>query len=144
MLRKDEKLVSCRDDDARTPLHNAARCGQVGVVELLLSNGATPDARDDEGNTPLHRVYAHAKVAEVLLSHGVPVDIRDDRGQTPLHRAAYYGCPDVIQVLLDNGADVNARDNSGRTPFTTAINGISTEEHIDKSGTLLKRHGATQ
>ncbi len=35
-------------------MHMAASIGAVSMVELLLMNGANPDARDFEGRLPLH------------------------------------------------------------------------------------------
>jgi ankyrin repeat protein len=39
--------------DGATPLHAAAKEGQVGVAELLIAQGADVNAGDDRGATPL-------------------------------------------------------------------------------------------
>ena len=36
------------------------RCGQVGVVKLLLTKGEFVDAKDEEGETPLHKAARQA------------------------------------------------------------------------------------
>jgi ankyrin repeat protein len=45
--------VNARSDRKSTPLHDAARMANVKLTQLLLENGATPDARDRDGTTPL-------------------------------------------------------------------------------------------
>ena len=37
-----------------------ARCGQLGVVKLLLGKGEFVDAKDEEGETPLHKAARQA------------------------------------------------------------------------------------
>ena len=47
---------NAREDDGRTPLHNAARKSSktAGVVSTPLDAGSDPNARDEDGQTPLH------------------------------------------------------------------------------------------
>lgn len=40
----------------RTPLHYAAKRGQLECVRLLLKYGANPNAKDSDGYTPIHYV----------------------------------------------------------------------------------------
>ena len=42
------------------PLTLWTRCGQVGVVKLLLAKGEFVDAKDEEGDTPLHKAAGQA------------------------------------------------------------------------------------
>ena len=39
---------------AATPLHDAARQGDVTAIATLLDAGADPNAQDDRGVAPLH------------------------------------------------------------------------------------------
>ena len=39
-----------------TPLHRAAYCGHVQIVQLLLDNGAKVEAADSDQKTALHKV----------------------------------------------------------------------------------------
>ncbi len=65
----------------------AAEYGSAGMIETLLSNGASVNIRDD----PKTSIDATA-------------------GYTPLHAAAWHGNLNAIRVLLDHGADVRARE----------------------------------
>jgi ankyrin len=56
----------------QTPLHIAARMGNVDNVVLLLQHGANPDATTKDNYTPLHIAAkeGHEEVVSVLLDHG--------------------------------------------------------------------------
>jgi ankyrin repeat protein len=66
--------VNALTERKSTPLHDAARLGNLTLVQLLLENGAKPDARDREGKTPwdwsreLNWSNA-AEVQKLLLKH---------------------------------------------------------------------------
>ncbi len=68
----DPDLVSMRGRMHETPLHWAARHGQMDVVELLLAHNADVNAKDREGETPLQWAVTDGKteVAELLRQHG--------------------------------------------------------------------------
>lgn len=57
-----------------TPLHVAAAGGSVGIVDLLIRNGAQHDIMDDQGQTAFHVAAAngHTSVALVLLHEQEP------------------------------------------------------------------------
>jgi ankyrin repeat protein len=76
----------------RSPLYNAARKGNLRVVEMLL---------------------AHPRL---------DVNINDRMGNTPLHSAARAGHEDVIKCLLvHKDVDVQSKNLSGRTPLDEAF-----------------------
>ena len=54
-----------------TPLHIAAKYGQLKVAKLLLQKEANPDVQGKNGLTPLHVAthYNHVSVALLLLSN---------------------------------------------------------------------------
>lgn len=58
-----------------TPLHQATRSGELGLVEVLLQRGANPNSKDGFGLTPLdyakqYQPEGYAKIAALLNSHG--------------------------------------------------------------------------
>ncbi|KAK2571650.1 Transient receptor potential cation channel subfamily A member 1 [Acropora cervicornis] len=74
----------------QSPLHYAARKGNLRVIEVLLTEGK------------------------------VPVNLEDNDKATPLHTAALVGQTQVIHKLIYNGGDLSLRDNDGFTPFHLA------------------------
>lgn len=69
-----------------TPLMYAAQSGSVELCELLLLNGARPNATEDEGRTALHFAASAASkgACTVLLRRGAKPDQVDDEGRRPL------------------------------------------------------------
>jgi ankyrin repeat protein len=77
-----------------TPLHLAARKGDVGMCRALLQHGATADARTLGGLTPLlccsaaaYKGSFHHLAAAELIQHGASIIARDHNGDTPMHLA---------------------------------------------------------
>ena len=46
--------VNIKGCDGMMPLHVAAKYNSLGVVQILLTLGASLDAQDDDNQTPLH------------------------------------------------------------------------------------------
>lgn len=63
--------------EQQTPLHIAARLGNVDNVVLLLQHGAKPDATTKDLYTPLHIAAkeGHEEVASVLLEHDANLNL---------------------------------------------------------------------
>ena len=82
---------NARNNNGRTPLHNAAQGEAPALVSALVKAGAKVNVRDARG------------------------------GRTSLHLAAWFGKnPAVVTVLLEAGADPAARDKAGKTPWDYA------------------------
>lgn len=130
----------------RTPLFIAARIGNLGIVKLLVENGATLDPE-----ALYAAIYKNKKtVIEYLVAKNckVPMDfeklgglliqaseyknkvaldflkqfvsIRNESQQTQLHQAVYNYNVKLTELLLEYGADINAVDKDGNTPFVIA------------------------
>jgi len=103
----------------------------LSVVQLLLHNGADPDAQREciesscRSKFPLHIAAADcdSDLVELLLQHGANVDVTDADGNTALHHSIVYRWNDVksvVYVLLEKKADVNIVNRSGETPLYAA------------------------
>ena len=104
-------------------LYEAAGAGDLAVIERLLADGASADARGQNAETPLvaAALAGNVKVAELLLAHRADVRARNAGGFTPLHAAAFSGSVPVAVLLLDRGAPLDDADNkAGVTPLLVA------------------------
>lgn len=121
------KVAQCIDElmDAkgRSSLINAARSGNINVVERLLEAGMDPNIHyETHGWTPLYAAsrQGHLEIVKKLLEHGANVDERINSGATALHGACASGQEQVARVLLENHARTNLTTRNGETPLHTA------------------------
>lgn len=106
---------------ADEPLRLAIKNGHSECAELLLRNGADPNARYFLGSeinliSPLNVTFM-----EMLLRHGAHPDARDRAGLTPLMKACRH--PQgyaAAKLLISYGADVNAM-TSERHDFRSVL-----------------------
>ncbi len=90
-------------------LHMAARFGALKNVELLVENGANPNAKSLEGLTPLHEASKEGRkpVVQYLISKKVDINPLDRDGYTPMDWAEAMGAgstfPEVAKVLQKAG-----------------------------------------
>ncbi|KAH7308422.1 hypothetical protein B0I35DRAFT_380188, partial [Stachybotrys elegans] len=100
----------------------ASRTGQISMVGLLLSNGASTNSRNKNGSTPLSLASqnGHEAVVKTLLEGGADVNASDEDGWTSLMIASRNGHRAVVEALIANGADVNASNKDGWTSLMAA------------------------
>ena len=114
-----------RDEQQRTPLHQAVLGNSVGLVGLLIEHGADVNARDDQGFTPLHfaaQEYA-PEIARILVGKEADVNARDEDGNSVLWRAVAgaRGRNDIVRLLLEKGASAEQPNLAGVTPKELAL-----------------------
>ncbi|MFB3891975.1 MAG: ankyrin repeat domain-containing protein [Phycisphaerae bacterium] len=117
-----------------SPLHFAARAGNIPIAEILLKGGADINAEDYvfQKKTPL--VYAQdagkTAMVEFLKSKGAStVNLKE-----AAWRAAYFGKADDLRGILDQGFDVNEKWASGTLLHTAAAEG-----HMEVAKLLIDR-----
>lgn len=88
--------INATDSMGRTPLHQAARSGNVDVVKFLVSHGAAVNSTVT--NSPGLPLFLLKSTSRPIHYYHV----------TPLHAAAQGGSCEVVKVLLESGADVTA------------------------------------
>ena len=103
----------------RRLLHAACECGNIALVQFLLSNGADTNARSSlRAETSLHAaaMRGHGAVCEALLAHGADLGAHDSYANSPLMRTCLHeNTLPAMQVLLRHGAPVDDRLPDGRT-----------------------------
>jgi ankyrin repeat protein len=138
LLASDPKLISDKDKNGDTPLHQAALHGQIAVAQVLIDAGANVNAKnnyapfipDDLGKEfssnnhqdPVILLHSQASnTTHALNTQGVTEnDLKD--GYTPLDLAEFAANHNkLVQLLVAHGADVNARATSGATPLFWAV-----------------------
>lgn len=117
-----------------TPLHLAAKSGNVAMMHNLVMAGAKVDEPDRRMRTPLHVAVenGHEAAADYLLANKANVNAKNIDGTTPLMLANRAS---MAQSLLASKAEVNARDNAGKTALQGAVEAAN-EELV---GMLLRR-----
>lgn len=128
-------------DTLITPLHLAAKHGQVELVQALLTRGADVHARRVDGRTPLmcaaRRVRSeNSEIAEVLLDYGSNLEAMDVLYKTPLMHAILRNNHNIIDIFLRRGANLMARTLVGSTPLHFACRNNDAQY---KSLTILLR-----
>ena len=105
----------CATDPTRreAPIHTAARCGSLAIVELLVLHGANLGLVDSSGRTALHSAAAagHSAILKFLLdaSGDVFIEQMNDCGMTCLHLAVQNNKLDCVRALLEFAADADER-----------------------------------
>lgn len=137
----DVNLHTRFDGQEVTPLRAAIRGSDRGLIELLLSAGATISGLDFGEAVDLGRV----DVAQMLLEHGFePGAATGGRGvaglpmrERLLMNAAERGDVPAITFLADHGANVNCERRFGnvQTPLTMAVGG----NHLQAVAVLTRR-----
>jgi ankyrin repeat protein len=106
----------------------AARFGQPAVIQLLIKNGADPNARSGVNGWPvlMHAIHKdQPQAVKALLSNGASPNTRGDSDETALMMAAGYGYSDIVRILLDHGADARATRSNGENALDFALSGMT-------------------
>jgi hypothetical protein len=82
-----------------TPLHYAAKVGNMDVIRLLIGEGASLEAQNSIDETPLETAIRCGNLRSVKLLLQYTVDIK----HLHLCNAAYYGYYDIVSFMLGQG-----------------------------------------
>lgn len=99
-------------------LFNAARQGDLAVLEEFIEVGYDLDSQDPQGFTPLifAAYHGHLAAVERLLQAGADPCLSDRRGNTALMGAIFKGELRVARRLLQAGCATDQRNHAGQTP----------------------------
>lgn len=138
--------VNAAQGDGMTALHWAAENGELAMVKMLLSAGASANSTTRLGKyTPLHLAskMGRSKVIRVLLGTGQDPNVPALSGMRALHYAAASGSVEGIDVLVDRGAELDSKEyEGGQTPlmFAAALNRVQVVEALTRHGADLEAY----
>nr|CDS25939.1 transient receptor potential cation channel [Hymenolepis microstoma] len=115
--------------DGCSPIHYAARRGEVTVLSCLLNWNDKEETVpllsgvNTSGHTPLHlaAMYNHAKITAFLIKRHSPMEVQDNNGWTPLLLAITKCAIASCLTLIQFGADLSAKDLFQRNALQLAI-----------------------
>ena len=137
-----------------SPLVNASRYGQLGVVKYLLENfrGIIDVNKGSKVTTKqyLEVMYDvpplvaactndNLELVQYLVSNGADIHRLASQWGTPLCIAARYGCMAIAKYLLDNGANINAANKYGVTAFLMASGVKKSFTNVEMLNLLIAR-----
>ncbi len=133
-------LVGCGKSAPNGSIHDAAKVGNIELINQHLETGVDVNSKDEIGFTPLHYIASGSQleIAKLLIDKGANVNAKDLDGGTPLHAATPSNqSTEIVQLLVQKGANVNAKNNNGETPLDKLGSSnwsTSTEDILRKNG----------
>jgi ankyrin repeat protein len=131
--------INTKDENGKTPLHNAVSGDCKECLNSLLKNKANIEITDNTGKTPLLTALSLGKclAAQTLLDAGANTKAKNNDGKQALHFAAIRGLAERTQQLIEKGANIEAKDKDGKTPADYAAYYCN-----EKTSSVLNKNGA--
>ncbi|KAI5778635.1 ankyrin repeat-containing domain protein [Geopyxis carbonaria] len=108
-----------------TPLIEAVRRKQIGIINLLVSKGANVMVKDANLTSSLtialSKQTMDLEIARILVENGADVHEIDKNNQSALMSAVVSGQCAIVKFLLHHGAGVNERDSDHQSLLIRAI-----------------------
>tara|TARA_B110001452_G_scaffold41992_1_gene32236 strand:+ start:2607 stop:4346 length:1740 start_codon:yes stop_codon:yes gene_type:complete len=105
-----------------TALNEAARVGDLAIVEWLLRHGANVTVHSTHGEVPIHvaAFNGHFDVMWRLFEAGAPLNGTNENGGSVLMSAAFHDSEKEVMRLLANGLEADHSNERGDTPLSVA------------------------
>lgn len=119
-----QDMVNGTIANAITPLMQAARIGNIDVLNALLLRGANPASMNADGNGALwFACFAGSEACvAALINAGAPLDSQNVNGATALIYCASAGKNALVRQLLDAGANPKLMTLDNFTALELAAN----------------------
>lgn len=110
LLVEEPALIQARNPEGETPMHQAAKYGELEALRFLIAQGGDVNASANQGVTPLHLAagFGELETVKLLLEQGAEVDPKEAHGMTPIMAAQAQDHRAVIEVLRSAGANAEA------------------------------------
>lgn len=102
---------------------DAAKKGDVRVLNLFTEANAYVNMKDSQGRTPVFyaAMAGQEKAVRFLLLYGADINARDENLKSPLMAAIEKKSFSTAKLLIDMGASVKVSDENGYTPLHYAV-----------------------
>ncbi|KAJ7278197.1 ankyrin repeat domain-containing protein [Mycena rebaudengoi] len=129
--------TSIQEQHKGQSLIGAARSGSLGMIQLLLNQGANVDAQHGHHGTALQAasLKGHEAVVQLLLDWGADVNAQCEEQGNALQAASLHRKEAVVHLLLNRAADVSAKGGE----IGTALQAASLYGHEAVVQLLLNR-----
>jgi|SRR5271157_4990436 len=107
LLREGAEINAVKGAFMTSILMEATARGNVGVMKLLIENGADVNMADKDGWTALMgaTVQGHLESVKLLLEQGVELNAKNHNGETALVMAAGMKHTAIMHALLQYGGE---------------------------------------
>ena len=132
LMKYNPRLIKCKDNCERTPLHLACLHGHTKIAQVYKDHShlkSILEWHDAEGNTPLHLACSggSASIVELLINSKADTKATNKLNEMPLHIAVHCGHVPIAQLLLENKVPVGCKTVEGHTPLHYAARENNTE-----------------
>lgn len=137
LIEMGAEVDAFRGEHQRGLIHDLLKQKRFAMIELLLSQGMTPDVTDTtDGYTLLDGavLMGDSQALELMLKYKANLTFRNAYGKSALHYAAMNNRIAFIKPLLEGGADINTKDDAGFAPLHVACYA----KHLDMIRCLVK------
>nr|CDS26546.1 ankyrin repeat domain containing protein 17 [Hymenolepis microstoma] len=119
----------------------AASRGFSEILHILLSRGASLNAKDNDGNFAIHLAaeHGHLECVRLLMEKKCLANVGNSRYHTPLMLAAAKGHVHIVNHLLDNGVNMAYKLNKH---FESELTLAARFKHLEIVKVLLRRADA--
>ena len=142
LLKKGFTIV---DNERKSVMLQAGKCGNADIVRLLASNGGDVNMKGQYGRTPLHEaaLQGNADAAMGLLDAGADMDRADVFGHSFVDMVTATGSP-LSMMVRDPSFPIYMRENltvgeRGREQLQKLIEIVSDKSHPARNKRLSRR-----
>lgn len=145
ILLKNGADFKIQDKEGNTPVHLAAKKGNVEMLSLFLDlDKSVVHLPATSWWTPLHFAVqgGHVNAAKFLIEHHTNPNMRSQCGNTPFHLASRNGDAEMLICLLETSKNlnetkekVNSQNKAGWTPLHFAVQG----GHVKTARILIEK-----
>ncbi|XP_059171169.1 serine/threonine-protein phosphatase 6 regulatory ankyrin repeat subunit B-like [Physella acuta] len=106
-----------------TPLHIAARSGEIDSLKHLITAGASVNALDKKGISVLSKAIESKSIEKIkyLVEVGANVNVPNKDGVLPIVDILQFDSVELIKLFVNHGADLTACDKKNNTLLTVAL-----------------------